>query len=462
MKTLINKLKLRPEQIIVVGFMLLILAGAGLLCLPISTYPGKSISFLNALFTSTSSVCVTGLVVVDTATQFTLFGQIVILALIQMGGLGVMTVMSTVFIILGKRISLSERILIQNQLNEDNISGMVRLIIRVIKVTLIAEGLGAVLLATRLVPMFGLKGVYFSVFHAISSFCNAGFDVFGRVAHQEFSSLTTFANDPAILITTMLLIIVGGLGFVVVADIFSPVRIRKRQKLTRYSRFVLILTALLIVLGAGMFFLFELSNPDTLGSKDLTVTGKILGGLFQSVTPRTAGFNTISQNAMTPASKLVTMVLMFIGASPSGTGGGIKTTTFAIVLLFTFASVVGRKEPRVGDRRLAADTIKRAMTITVLSIMLVGVAFLAVAAIEGARGGLFTFENIFFEVLSAFGTVGLSCGITPYLSAASRMMIIFVMFAGRIGFMTVVVALSSRKHKDEVNIRYPEARFMVG
>lgn len=461
MKTLIYKLKLRPEQIIVVGFALLILAGAGLLCLPISTYEGKSVSFLNALFTSTSAVCVTGLVVVDTATQFTLFGQLVILALIQMGGLGVMTVMSTAFILLGKRITLSERLLIQNQLNEDNISGMVRLIIRVVKVTLIAEGFGAALLATRLVPMYGLKGVYFSVFHAISGFCNAGFDVFGKVT-GEYSSLVSFANDPIIVGTIMLLIIVGGLGFVVVADIFSPVRIRKRQKLTRYSRFVLILTALLIVLGAGMFFLFELPNPETLGSKDLTVTGKILGGLFQSVTPRTAGFNTISQNAMTPASKLVTMVLMFIGASPSGTGGGIKTTTFAIVLLFTFASVVGRKEPRVGDRRLAADTIKRAMTITVLSIMLVGAAFLAVAAIEGARGGLFTFENIFFEVLSAFGTVGLSCGITPYFSAASRMIIIFVMFAGRIGFMTVVVALSSRKNKDEVNIRYPEARFMVG
>ena len=461
MKTLINKLKLRPEQIIVVGFALLILVGAGLLCLPVSTYPGKSISFLNALFTSTSAVCVTGLVVADTATQFTLFGQLVILALIQMGGLGVMTVMSTAFILLGKRITLSERILIQNQLNEDNISGMVRLIIRVLRVTLIAEGLGAVLLATRLVPLYGLKGVYFSVFHSISAFCNAGFDVFGKVT-GEFRSLMDFANDPIIVGTIMMLIIVGGLGFVVVADIFSPVRIRKRQKLTRYSRFVLILTVLFIVLGAGMFLLFELPNTDTLGSKDLTVTGKIFGAFFQSVTPRTAGYNTISQDAMTPASKLVTMVLMFIGASPSGTGGGIKTTTFAIVLLFTFASIAGRKEPRVGDRRLAADTIKRAVTITVLSIMLVGVAFLAVAAIEGARGGVFTFENIFFEVLSAFGTVGLSCGITPHLSAASRLIIIFVMFAGRVGFMTLVVALSSRKHQDEVNIRYPEARFMVG
>ncbi len=461
MKTLIYKLKMKPEQIIVVGFALLILAGAGLLCLPISTNSGKSISFLNAVFTSTSAVCVTGLVVVDTATQFTLFGQIVILALIQMGGLGVMTVMTTAFIILGKRITLSERILIQSQLGEDNISGMVRLIIRVIKVTLIAEGLGAALLATRLVPMYGLKGVYFSIFHAISSFCNAGFDVFGRVT-GEFSSITAFANDPIIVGTIMLLIVVGGLGFVVVADIFSPVRIRKRQKLTRYSRFVLILTAALIVLGAGMFLLLELPNPNTLGSKDLTGTGKVLSAFFQSVTPRTAGYNTISQDAMTPASKLVTMVLMFIGASPSGTGGGIKTTTFAIVLLFTLASISGRREPKVGDRRLAADTIKRAVTITVLSVMLVGMAFLAVAAIEGTRGGIFTFENIFFEVLSAFGTVGLTCGITPQLSAVSRLIIIFVMFAGRVGFMTLVVALSSRKHKDDVNIRYPEARFMVG
>jgi trk system potassium uptake protein TrkH len=461
MKTLLCKLKLRPEQIIVAGFVLLILLGALLLRLPVSVQAGKHVSFLNALFTSTSAVCVTGLVTVDTSTTYTLFGQIVIIALIQMGGLGVMTVMSTVFIILGKRITLSERILIQNQLGEDNISGMVRLILRVLRVTAIAEGTGAALLMTRFVPMYGLKGVYYSVFHAVSAFCNAGFDVFGKVK-GPFSSLTGFANDPVVVGTVMLLVISGGLGFVVVADIFSPVRIRKRQKLTRYSRFVIILTAILILGGAGLFFLFELPNPDTLGSKDLTAAGKILGGFFQSVTPRTAGFNTISQNAMTPAGKLVTMVLMFIGASPSGTGGGIKTTTFAILLLFVFSTIAGRKEPRVFDRRLAADTIRRAVAITVLSLLLVGFAFLIVVGIEGKRGGLFTFENIFFEVLSAFGTVGLTSGLTPQLSAASRMVIIFVMFAGRGGFMTMVVALSRRNHKEAAIVRYPEARFMVG
>jgi trk system potassium uptake protein TrkH len=222
------------------------------------------------------------------------------------------------------------------------------------------------------------------------------------------------------------------------------------------------LTATLIVLGAAMFFILELPNPDTLGSKDLTVTGKILGGFFQSVTPRTAGFSAVNQNLLTPASKLVTMVLMFIGASPSGTGGGIKTTTFAILLLFAFSTITGRKEPRVFDRRLASDTIRRAVTITVLSLLLVGVAFLVMVTIEAHRGGMFTFENILFEVLSAFGTVGLSSGITPTLTAASRLVLVFVMFAGRVGFMTLVVALSSRNHKEEVNIRYPEARFMVG
>jgi trk system potassium uptake protein TrkH len=461
MKTLLYKLKLRPEQIIVCGFLLLILIGAALLCLPVSTRTGKGISFLNALFTSTSAVCVTGLVIADTGTTFTLFGQLVILALIQMGGLGVMTVMSTVFIIIGKRITLSERLLIQNQLGEDSISGMVRLILRVVRVTLIAEGAGVLVFMIRFVPEYGLKGVYLSVFHSISSFCNAGFDVFGTVT-GKFSSLTGFANDPLIVITTMLLVVTGGLGFMVVADIFSRVRIREKLGLTRYSRFVLVLTGGLIALGAGFFFLFELPNPDTLGSGDLTVTGKILSGFFQSVTPRTAGFNTISQNAMTPAGKLVTMVLMFIGASPSGTGGGIKTTTFAVVLLFALSTVLGRKEAQVLDRRLAEGTIRRAVTIMVLSLLLVGCAFLALAAIEGQRGGLFTFENIFFEVLSAFGTVGLSSGITTQLSIASRIVIIVVMLAGRVGFMTLVVALSSRRHKDEVNIRYPEARFMVG
>lgn len=461
MKTLLYKLKLKPEQIIIVGFALLILLGAGLLCLPISTNPGKQVSFLNALFTSTSAVCVTGLVTVDPGTTFTLFGQLVILALIQMGGLGVMTVMSTVFIIIGKRITLSERILIQNQLGEDSIAGMVRLIIRVIRVTLIAEGLGAALLCTRLVPLYGLKGAYFGVFHSISAFCNAGFDVFGKVT-GEFRNLIDFANDPVIIGTIMFLIIFGGLGFVVVADIFSPVRIRKRQKLTRYSRFVIILTAILILIGAGLFLLFELPNTDTLGSSSLTVTGKIFGAFFQSVTPRTAGFSAIDQSSMTSASKLVTTVLMFIGASPSGTGGGIKTTTFAVLLLFAFSAVAGRKEAKVFDRRIAADTIRRAVTITVLSLLLIGVAFLGIVAVESHRGEPLTSENLLFEVLSAFGTVGLSCSVTPYLSAASRLILIFMMFAGRVGFMTLIVALSSRKHKEDVNIRYPEERFMVG
>jgi len=461
MKTLLHRLKLRPEQVIVGGFLLLILIGAGLLCLPFATR-ARSISFLNALFTSTSAVCVTGLVIGDTAMTFSPFGQLVILVLIQIGGLGVMTVMSTVFIIVGKRITLSERLLIQNQLNENNISGMVRLIIRVIKVTLVAEGAGAIIFATRFVPEYGLKGVYYSVFHAVSSFCNAGFDVFSGITGKGYSSLVGFANDPVIIITTMLLIVTGGLGFMVVADIFSPVRIRKHQRLTRYSRFVLILTGILIVLGAGLFFALEITNPDTLGADDLTVTGKVMGGIFQSVTPRTAGFNTISQEAMTPAGKLVTMVLMFIGASPSGTGGGIKTTTFAIVLLYALSSIVGRKEPKVFDRRLATDTIRRAVTIMVLSLLLLGITFLVLVSIEANRGGPFTFENIFFEVLSAFGTVGLSAGITPMLSIASRIVIIFVMFAGRVGFMTLAVALSNRGHSDECNIRYPEARFMVG
>ncbi len=461
MKTLLHKLKLKPEQVIVAGFLLLILFGAVLLCLPFATRE-RGLSFLNALFTSTSAVCVTGLVVVDTAMTFTPFGQLVILALIQIGGLGVMTVMSTVFIILGKRITLSERLLIQNQLNEDNISGMVRLIIRVIKVTLVAEGAGALIFATRFVPAFGVKGIYYSVFHAISSFCNAGFDVFSGITGHEFSSLVGFANDPVIMITTMLLIITGGLGFMVVADIFSPIRMRQHKRLTRYSRFVLMLTGSLIVIGAALFFVFELPNPATLGSDDLTVTGKIMGGFFQSVTPRTAGFNTIDEGVMTPAGKLVTMVLMFIGASPSGTGGGIKTTTFAVVLLFALATIIGRKEPKVFDRRLATDTIRRAVTIMILSLLLVGFAFLVVVSIEGQRGMPFTFENILFEVLSAFGTVGLTAGLTPLLSVASRIVIIFVMFAGRVGFMTLVMALSSRGHNNECNIRYPEARFMVG
>ncbi len=455
------KSKLHPTQIIIFGFLALIVLGAVLLSLPIASASGKSIRLVDAFFTSTSAVCVTGLVVVDTGTAFTLFGQIVILFLIQIGGLGFMTITSFVFVLIGKRITLGERMIIKEALNEFNLSGLVKMVLKILTVTFTAEFLGAAIFATRFVPMFGLRGVYYSVFHSVSAFCNAGFDVLGKVS-GEFSSMSAFISDPVINITLIALIILGGLGFIVVTDIFNIKRLKRKQKLTRYTKLVLMATAVLIAIGLLVVFPFELSNPDTLGAQSLDSGGKILGGIFQAITPRTAGFSTIGQGSLMPATKFITMLLMFIGASPAGTGGGIKTTTMAIVLLFAISGITGRKEVTVLDRRIAKETIKRAITITTLGIVFVFTACFALVAIEGGRGGLFTFENIFFEAFSAFGTVGLSAGITPMLSTASRVIIMAVMFAGRIGLMTLTFALANRVQKNNANIRYPEERFMVG
>lgn len=447
-------------QVVIIGFLLLILAGAILLVLPISSNPGKHVSFLDAFFTSTSAVCVTGLVVVDTGSTYTLFGQIVIILLIQAGGLGFMTITSLAFILVRKRITLSERLIIKESLNEFDLSGMVKMVIKILKVTFIAEFLGAGILATRLVPMFGLKGVYFSLWHSVSAFCNAGFDVFGIMGKKYvFQSLVPFQTDPVIVLTIAALIVTGGLGFVVITNIFNKERRIARRAISRHSKLVLIATGILILGGALLIYLFESGNPGTMGPMD--TGGKILNSVFQSITPRTAGYNAVDQNAMMPVTKLLVMILMFIGASPAGTGGGIKTTTAAIVLMNVFSYLRGRKEVNMMERRIAADTLRKAMIIFTLSLMLVFAAAFAIMAIEQHRGGLYTSENIFFEVLSAFGTVGLTCGLTPTLSVASRIIIIFVMYCGRVGLMTLIFAFAMKPQNDG-NIRYPEERFMVG
>ncbi len=452
--------KLQPAQIIIIGFLILILLGSALLATPFATRSGHPVPYLDALFTSTSAVCVTGLVVVDTGIVYSLFGQIVIILLIQAGGLGVMTVMSLAFILIGKRITLSERMVIRESFNEFDLSGMVKVILKVLKVTFVAELFGAAVLATRMIPLFGVdKGIFFSLFHAVSAFCNAGFDLFGPES-APYASLAMFKNDPVVILTIGALIVVGGLGFVVISQIVSPTRIKNRQGISRYARLVLATTAALIILGTVAFLLFEQNNPKTFGS--MSFGEKVLNALFQSITPRTAGYATVDQGALLPASKFVVIMLMFIGASPAGTGGGIKTTTFAIVLLFLVSSMLGKHDVTTRDRRIAADTVRRALTIMLMALLLVIAASLAMMGIEGHRGGLFTSENIVFEVVSGFGTVGLTTGITPLLSSASRLILIFVMYVGRVGLLTLVVALALRSRKDDANIRYPEERFMVG
>lgn len=452
--------KIKPAQIIMLGFLALILIGALLLSLSAAASKGQ-LSFSDALFTSTSAVCVTGLVVVDTGTTFTLFGQIVILVLIQVGGIGVMTVMSLVFVILGKRITLSERMIIKEALGEHNLSGVVKMILKVIKYTFIFELAGAAILAIRFVPMLGVaKGIYYSIFHAVSAFCNAGFDVMGPVS-GEFSSISTFASDPIVVLTIGALLIFGGLGFVVIANIFGFNNLHKNKHLSRYSKLVLISNAILVAAGLIVVFSFEFSNPQTLGSMD--TGGKLLSGFFQAVTPRTAGFSTLDQNALMPVTRFFVIILMFIGASPAGTGGGIKTTTLAIVAIFALSAFKRSEDINIFGRRLAYDTVRRALAVMMLALLYVLVVSFILIAIESSRTEpLYTTQNIIFEVVSAFGTVGLSAGLTPSLSAASRAVLIVTMFIGRVGMMTLVLGISSRSLKDSSKLHYPEERFMVG
>lgn len=447
-------IKFAPVQILVLGFFSLIFIGAILLSLPAASNTGQSLGFVDALFTSTSAVCVTGLVVVDTVTFFSLFGQIVILVLIQAGGLGFMTMATLLFMIIGKRISLKERLIIQESLNESSLQGLVGLVKNIFIVTFIIETIGALLLMIRFIPAYGtLKGIYYSFFHAISAFCNAGFDLMGPVG-----SLTAYRADFIVSGTIMILIVLGGLGFRVLMDVY---RKRNFHKLRFHSKVVLLSTLVLILSGALIFYLSEINNINTLGSESIPGYAKPLMALFQSITPRTAGFSTMDQGLLTNASKFVTMIFMFIGANSGSTGGGVKTTTVAVIMFMVISVIRGKQDLNMGKRRIPHDILFRALTIVFISTMLVFLVAILVMSFEGYKVGM-TFEDILFETLSAFGTVGLSTGITSSLSSASKICYVFTMFAGRVGPLTMTLAFANRLANDRTKIRYPEEKLMVG
>lgn len=439
--------QMHPTRKVALGFFTVIVLGGFLLALPISAANGESIGLFNGLFTSTSAVCVTGLVVVDTGTAFSLFGQTVLIALIQIGGLGFMTAASMIFILLRKRITLRERMVLQESLNADSLQGLVKLVIRVAYITFIIEGIGALILMTRFIPMFGVGlGIFRSIFISISSFCNAGFDPFGG-----FQSLTNMTDDVVVNVVVMALIVLGGFGF---AALFDVVRNRRWSKWMLHTRIVIVMTVSLLAIGTIAFMLMEWNNPATMA--DMSIKEKVMAGAFQSVTTRTAGFNSIDQAGMSSGSKLLSMVLMFIGASPASTGGGIKTSTTAIILLAAWSIMHGRNEVTVSRRRIAHDLVRRAAAITMLGISLVFIGTLAICIIDPQM----TLDSVLYEVFSAFGTVGVSYGITPSLHPLSQLILMILMFCGRVGPMTIGIALS-RKQGDP-DVRYPEARIMVG
>ncbi|MCM3724168.1 TrkH family potassium uptake protein [Neobacillus cucumis] len=442
-----KKYFLDPPKILVVGFASIILIGAILLTLPAATTNGHGLSFLNALFTATSATCVTGLVVVDTGTTFTIFGQIVILSLIQVGGLGFMTFATFFALLLGKKISLKERILLQESLNNLSMEGIVRLARRIIIFTGVIEFIGALILTIRFSFDMPLrKAIYFGIFHSISNFNNAGFDLMG-----EFHSLTGYVEDPTVTLTICLLIILGGIGFIVMNELFEY---RAIKRVSLHTKIVLVTSAILVIVGTIGIFLLEYSNQLTL--KPLSLTGKILGSLFQSVTARTAGANTLSIGDLTQSSLLLIILLMFIGASPGSTGGGIKTTTFTTLIGAVWSQIRGKEDVIFYRQRIEYETIYKALTVTFSGLFLVMFMTLVLTISEKGHD----FLAILFEVTSAFATVGLSMGLTPELSDIGKILIMFTMFAGRVGPLTIAFAVTMRRNPDP--FRYPKGKIMIG
>ncbi|SFS30408.1 TrkH family potassium uptake protein [Marininema halotolerans] len=442
---------LSPLKILVLGFAVVILAGAVLLSLPIATESGESISFLDALFTATSAVCVTGLVVVDTATTFSTFGEGVILLLIQLGGLGFMTFGVLFAIFLGKRIGVKSRRVLQESFQQRHLQGIVRLTQLVLTITLVVEAVGVFLLSIRWVPEWGWsKGLYYALFHSVSAFNNAGFDLFGD--EKPFSSLSKYVGDPLITLTIAGLFIIGGLGFVVMTDLIQCYKTRNRR-LSLHTKLVLTGTGILIMMGTLSILLVEWANPRTLAH--LSWSDKLLASFFQGVTPRTAGFNTLDIAHMYPASQFIIMMLMFVGAAPSSTGGGIKVTTFVIVLLAAWSMIRGQSDVVTYRRRIPYQLVYRALTVFVVSLTLIVTVTILLTITE--HTGL---TRALFEVVSASGTVGMSLNLTPELTPLGKVLITFTMFAGRLGPLTLAYALAKRDK--QVLIRYPEESPLTG
>jgi trk system potassium uptake protein TrkH len=433
-----------PWRFIVLSFLFIILAGTFLLMLPFSSRSGRFTDPLTALFTATSATCVTGLVVVDTGTYWSLFGQIVILLLIQLGGISYMTLLSFVALLLRRQVFLHERILLHETLNTWSIRGVMRLARLVLFTVILFEGIGAIslfLVFVRSYPV--ITSIKFGVFHSISAFCNAGFDLLGG-----FRSFTGYVDNPLLVFTVTFLIIFGGIGFIVIYDLKS--NHFTWRKLTLHSKLAILTTIILIASGMLVISILEWKNPNTLGN--LSIRGKLLGAYFQSVTPRTAGFNTVSIGGMHPETLLFIILLMFIGASPGGTGGGIKTVTFAVLLFAVRATLMGYENVEVFGRKLYWDSVRRAWALFFMSLGLIFVSWFILLLTEN-----FPPLNLLFEITSAFGTVGLSTGITPGLSPLGKIVIILDMYLGRVGLVVFGLSLLyPLRRKAHIELPYGE------
>lgn len=442
-----KNVRLNPVQILALGFIMLIIIGTILLSLPIASASGESTSVLDSLFTATSAVCVTGLITLDTATYWNYFGKTVIIILIQVGGLGFMTFASLLFIIMKKKITLRERLVMQESLNTFNLQGLVRLVKYILAFTFSAELLGAAILSTQFIPMYGIvKGIYYSIFHAISAFCNAGFDLMGN-----FSSVTSLNSNSVILLVLGILIIVGGIGFSVWSEVYNA---KGLKRLSTHAKLVILITGILLFGGMILILIFEYTNPATLGGMGLK--DKLVNSFFTSACPRTAGFNSIDLAEMTSASKFLTIIFMFIGGSPGSTAGGLKTTTFGLLVLTVICFVKGRENTEVFKKRFSKESVYKAFSLFFISLsVVIGVTMLLSITETGMN-----LEQLLFEATSAFATVGSTLGITTSLSSFGKIIIIITMYLGRVGTMTVVLALANRKKTTGYN--YPEDKILLG
>lgn len=443
------EVEMNPVRVLALGFAAVIFLGGLILSLPFATQSGESTPFLDSLFISTSAVCVTGLVTVDTATYWNYFGKTVIITLIQIGGLGFMSFATIAAVFLGKKLGLKDRLLMQEAYNAMSLQGIIKMVRYVVFFTFGVELAGALILMTQFVPMFGWgRGIYYGIFHAISAFCNAGFDLMGN-----YTSLTSVNTNKIILFTIAALIAIAGLGFSVWIEIWN---FKSLKRLSLHAKLVLSTTLILIFGGAILFFTFEYHNPATLGP--MSFLDKVNNALFASVTPRTAGFNAISIPDMAMASRMLTVILMFIGGSPGSTAGGIKTTAISVLFLTVLCVVRGRHDPEAFGRRIDKENVFKAFAVVVIGLGIVAGVSLWMSFFEATQGT--TMEELIFEATSAFATVGLTEGITPGLKSGSKIALILGMYFGRVGPITVMLALS--KQKSPAQIRYPDGKILIG
>jgi trk system potassium uptake protein TrkH len=449
-----KRIPLSTTHYIMISFLLVIFVGSLLLSLPISIADGKTVSYIDALFTATTATCVTGLVTLPTVTTWSTFGQVVILCLIQLGGLGIITVMSGFMIMLHKKIGISDRLLLQDAFNLNTLSGLVRFVKKVIAGTFFVEGVGALLYMMVFVPQYGAKGIWISLFNSISAFCNAGIDIISE------NSLCSYATNPVINIVTSFLIVTGGIGYVVWWDFIRVIKIYKThgincfKKLTLQSKIAISMTALLIFAGGVLYFIFEYNNPLTIGNYNLF--DKIQVSLFQSVTTRTAGFATIAQENLTNSSAILSLLLMFIGGSPVGTAGGVKTVTIAVLVITAFSLVRDKNEITIFNRAISQKAVKKSVAVVGTSFVIMFISTIMLSLVTDA-----SVIDILYETVSATATVGLTRNLTPSLNMLGKLIIIVTMYFGRIGPITLAIALNTKKEKQNI-VKTPYEDISVG